>query len=143
MLIALITATSLFALCAAVRKFLDRPGREDQTTANGRVELTSLWNHRGAFGIAIHPTVLLTISVGALTGVLSRLRTAPVGAGLVLGGGLSNLRERLTQGRVYDYIRFPKAPGRLKRYVYNLADFGIFLGTILLLFRRKPRKTKR
>ena len=55
----------------------------------------------------------------------------------MLGGGLSNLMERLLHGKVYDYLQFPKAPGRLKRYVYNLADFAILLGGIGLLLRKK------
>ena len=62
-----------------------------------------------------------------------------VGVGLILGGGVSNLTERLKTGKVYDYVQFPKAPGRLKQYVYNLADFAIFLGGMLLVLRRKKR----
>ena len=60
-------------------------------------------------------------------------RRCRLGAGLILGGGLSNLWERLRHGRVYDYVRFPKAPGKLKQYVFNLADFAIFLGAALVL----------
>ena len=63
--------------------------------------------------------------------------TVQIVIGLVLGGGLSNLLERLLHGKVYDYIQFPKAPGKLKRHVYNLADFAILLGGISLLFRKK------
>ncbi|WP_300638328.1 signal peptidase II, partial [uncultured Oscillibacter sp.] len=59
--------------------------------------------------------------------------------GLVAGGGLSNLWERLRRGRVYDYLRFPKAPGPLGRYVYNLADLAIFLGAAGLLLGRRRR----
>ena len=62
-----------------------------------------------------------------------RVRLTALGAGLILGGGLSNLWERLRHGRVYDYVRFPKAPGKLKQYVFNLADFAIFLGAALVL----------
>ena len=60
-----------------------------------------------------------------------------MGAGLILGGGASNLYERLRHRRVLDYVQFPRAPWRLKRYVYNLADFAIFLGGVLLLLRRR------
>ena len=64
-------------------------------------------------------------------------RRSPLGAGLALGGGLSNLWERVRYGRVYDYVRFPKLP-RLWRYVWNLADFAIVLGgTLLALLDRK------
>lgn len=65
-------------------------------------------------------------------------RRSPFGAGLVLGGGLSNLWERLRYGKVLDYLRFPAAPGKLKKYVYNLADLALFLGALwLALFPRE------
>ena len=62
-----------------------------------------------------------------------------MGVGLILGGGISNLLERLRQGKVYDYIQFPKAPGRIKQYIFNLADFAILLGGLCLSARKKKR----
>ena len=43
---------------------------------------------------------------------------------------------------VYDYVRFPKAPGALKRYVFNLADFAIFAGAIALLLGSGKRRKR-
>ena len=64
-------------------------------------------------------------------------RRSPIGAGLALGGGLSNLWERLRRGTVYDYVQFPKLP-KLGRYVWNLADLAILIGGLLLaLLERK------
>ena len=81
---------------------------------------------------------MVTAVSAALLGVLwARRKEHPVSTGLVLGGGLSNLLERLRQGKVYDYVQFPKAPGRWSRYVYNLADFAIILGGIGFMFRKK------
>ena len=37
-------------------------------------------------------------------------RRNPIGAGLALGGGLSNLWERLRHGRVYDYCLLYTSP---------------------------------
>jgi len=55
----------------------------------------------------------------------------------VLGGGLSNLWERLRRGAVYDYVQFPKLP-KIGRYVWNLADLAILIGGLLLaLLERK------
>ena len=63
---------------------------------------------------------------------------APVSAGLVMGGGGSNLLERLRRGMVCDYLRVQKGPGFLGRYVYNLADLAIFTGALgLVLFSRR------
>ena len=54
-----------------------------------------------------------------------------IGACLVLGGGISNLYDRLKRGYVVDYfsIRFKK----LKKIVFNLGDICIFLGAGILL----------
>ena len=124
--------------CTAARWYLDRGGRRDSTYAKGRIKLKTLWNKGAAFGLPIKRGPLLAVSAALLTFLWIRRREHPVSIGLILGGGLSNLLERLRHGRVYDYIQFPRAPGGLKRYVYNLADLAILLGGIGLLFQKKP-----
>ena len=69
-----------------------------------------------------------------------RRKRSPAAAGLVLGGGLSNLRERLHTGAVYDYLQFPKAPSPLNRYVFNLADLAIILGSCRLASGKPDRR---
>ena len=123
--------------CVAVRRYLDRSSRRESEYAGGRVRLKALWNEGAAFGLPIGRKVVAAVSA-ALLGVLwAKRKEHPVSTGLVLGGGLSNLLERLRQGKVYDYVQFPKAPGRWSRYVYNLADFAIVLGGIGLMSRKK------
>lgn len=138
MLTILIALTALGA-CTAARWYLDRTSRRDEEFLKGRVRLKSLWNEGAAFGLPIRPGALLAASAATLGLMWSQRRRSPLGVGLILGGGVSNLLERLKTGKVYDYVQFPKAPGRLKQYVYNLADFAIFLGGILLVLRRKKR----
>jgi len=58
-------------------------------------------------------------------------RLYKLGLSLILGGGISNVGDRLLKGRVVDY--FSINIGRLKRIVFNLADFAIFIGSFLLL----------
>ena len=53
------------------------------------------------------------------------------------GFGLFPLKAR--HGRVLDYLRFPRAPGPLKKYTYNLADLAILLGAVLLVLRPRRR----
>ena len=64
-------------------------------------------------------TFFLVPTVADWFGVLHFL-----GCAMLLGGGISNLYERLSGKGVFDYIQFPKAPGRLRKYVFNLADSG-------------------
>ncbi|MDK2808667.1 MAG: signal peptidase [Clostridiales bacterium] len=53
------------------------------------------------------------------------------GTALLLGGGLSNLYDRIKKGYVVDY--FIINYGRLKKVIFNLSDMLIFLGGLLLL----------
>ena len=96
-----------------------------------------LWNRRGAFDLPLGRKTLVVLSSLVLAAVWLYRHRSPVGVGLLLGGGLSNLWERLRQGVVFDYLRFPKAPGPLKRYVYNLADFAVFAGALALLLGKR------
>ena len=136
-MITALIAGGVLALCAAVRWYLDRPGRGDREYAAGWVELTELRNEKGAFGLPLPKPVLTGLGTACLAALWFLRRQSPVGAGLMLGGGLSNLLERVKEGRVFDYLRFPKAPGKLRRYVYNLADFAVFLGGLLLVLNRR------
>lgn len=61
-----------------------------------------------------------------------KLSTMGIGLSLVLGGGLSNLFDRLRRGSVTDYIRFPRLPiKKIARLVFNFSDFCIFIGTTI------------
>ena len=136
-MVTVLIAGAVLAVCTAARWYLDRPGRKDSEYASGWVELTELHNEKGAFGLPL-PKPVLTVLAAICLGVLWLVRRqSPVGTGLILGGGLSNLWERMKKGWVLDYLRFPKAPGKLRRYVYNLADFAVFLGGLLLLLNRR------
>lgn len=60
-----------------------------------------------------------------------------LGLGLIIGGALSNVSDRLFFGCVLDYISF------FKKFfpVFNVADIGIFGGSLFILFSliKKPK----
>ena len=130
-----LTALAAFSGCAAAGWYLDRGGMRERDCLGGRVRLKTVWNEGAAFSLPIPAEALPLASAAALGLLWVRRRRCPLGTGLILGGGLSNLRERLTEGRVYDYLQFPRAPGPLGRYVFNLADLCVFTGGALCLFR--------
>lgn len=135
----LLIAALTLAACTAARWYLERPDRRERSALGGRVKLTTLWNRGAAFGLPLGRGALTVLSalVLAATALFWRRRNS-FGAGLVLGGGISNLWERLRYGKVLDYLRFPAAPGKIRKYVYNLADLALFLGAVLLaLFPRE------
>lgn len=137
-MITLLTAALTLTACTLARWYLERPGRRERSALGGRINLTALWNRGAAFGLPLGREVLMVLSALVLGVTVLFRRRSPFGAGLVLGGGLSNLWERLRYGKVLDYLRFPAAPGKLKKYVYNLADLSLFLGALwLALFPRE------
>ncbi len=60
-------------------------------------------------------------------------RGIKIGAALLAGGGLSNLLERFLHGYVTDYLRFRTPFSWLNRWIFNLADFCIFIGCGILI----------
>ncbi|MCL6453051.1 MAG: signal peptidase II [Alicyclobacillus sp.] len=78
--------------------------------------------------------LIAVVVVAAVVFVKSRYRlnwTTQVGLGLLLGGALGNLTDRMVWGTVVDYvyvvaIHYP---------VFNLADSAIVVGVLLILVR--------
>ena len=101
-------------------------------------------NPGGAFGILpSSPVLFFLATVFIVGGVLAWGLTsgaAPVPLGLVAGGGLGNLVDRVVrdpggmQGRVVDFIHFHFWP------TFNLADSAIVVGAaLLILVELRPR----
>lgn len=133
-----IAAVVVLVLCTAVRWFWERPDGRREDHWGGRVLLRSFYNRGAAFGIkwlrggvliAVSCLVLLALPLAALR----RGRWFRLGAGLALGGGLSNLLERVLHGQVFDYVQFPRLPGKVGRLVFNLADFALAVGGVLMV----------
>jgi signal peptidase II len=83
-------------------------------------------------GRALLVTVLLCIGVVVLAVVVSQVRTVTlaVGAGLVLGGAIGNLSERVLGGhggQVPDFITLDHWP------TFNLADACVTVGVIIVI----------
>lgn len=116
------------------------------------VRLTLIRNPGAAFSMATGMTWLLTlVAIGVVIGVVKIGRTMrspwwALGLGLVLGGALGNLIDRLfrapgpLQGHVVDFVSVGWWP------VFNVADSAIVCGAILLvaltLFGLNPDGTR-
>lgn len=138
MIVTAIAAGAVLSLCALVRRGLEA-GKGPASLLGGRVLVRRLYNRGSGFGLVpLDARQVAPLSLAALWALL-RWGGSRLGTGLLLGGGLSNLYERVRRGRVLDYLRFPRAPGVLKKYTYNLADLFILLGAVLLLLRRRKR----
>lgn len=61
----------------------------------------------------------------------SKRPIAKTGIALLFGGGMSNLFDRYTKGHVIDYFRINIGPKWLRRIIFNISDFCIFIGALL------------
>jgi len=106
----------------------------EQIEVLGPLELTLAHNRGVAFGIAGGtgaPLILVTVfALGVVGYLFSRHPTRPwmwVATGLLAGGAIGNLIDRIRLGHVTDYIDLPPWPP------FNLADVSITAGVILLV----------
>jgi signal peptidase II len=75
--------------------------------------------------------VLVLVALVGIIVVFSRNATrrwAWLPAGLLLGGALGNIIDRVFEGSVTDFIKFPHWPQ------FNVADIAVTLGVISLIF---------
>lgn len=100
----------------------------------GPLKLTLSHNEGVAFGLANGGgIVLVAISLAAMGVVLWLFSRDPtrtgmwVATGLLTGGAIGNLIDRIRHGHVTDFIELPHWPP------FNLADCGITCGVVLLL----------
>ncbi len=83
-------------------------------------------------GRAVLISVVLSVGVVILAAVVGRVRTIPlaVGGGLVLGGAVGNLSERLFgghSGEVPDFVTLNHWP------TFNLADASVTVGVVIVI----------
>ena len=131
----------LLILLAFMADQLSKRWALDFLNENGMTRLKPLltvretYNEGIAFGMfkGIGPLVgWLTIAV--LIGLFVYLVRVPreqillrSGLALLIGGALGNLVDRITVGRVLDFLQTPLRPG-----IFNLADTFIYLGIFLV-----------
>ena len=83
--------------------------------------------------------ILLAAQLGIVAGLTlwlwrARRPLVAIALGLIIGGALGNVTDRLTHGAVADFffLHTDLPVGPLANYVFNLADVSIFCGVALL-----------
>ncbi len=122
----------------AVALLADRPPVD---VVPGALQLTLVRNPGAAFSLATGLTVALTVIALVVVVVVLRMagrlrdRCWAVALGLLLGGALGNLTDRLLRepgplrGHVVDFLALPHWP------VFNLADSAICVAAVLVAWR--------
>jgi len=77
--------------------------------------------------VAVLTVVALSAIAVALAGLVSRNALVAAGAGMLVGGSLGNLIDRLAHGAVTDFLDFTRWPA------FNLADCAITIGAVLIV----------
>ena len=136
-----IIATSVILLDQAAKflasKFLQL--NIPATLIKNFLNLTLVHNRGAAFGLFQNQLLLLVlVSLFAMGFILYNLKTnsfiLKLSLGLILGGAMGNLIDRLRFGFVVDFLDFRIWP------VFNLADSAITLAAILLIWELLFRK---
>jgi signal peptidase II len=130
-----------------VTKALVRAGieRGDEDPILPALKLVHVRNEGIAFGIAAGgQTLVVVLIVAALVALTAFFATHPrlpgvwVPTGLLAGGAIGNVLDRVRDGAVTDFLKLPAWPA------FNVADVAITLGVLALLFvverdaRRRP-----
>ena len=111
----------------------------------GRVALTDfldvvmVWNKGISYGLLRATGPGLLVGVQILVGLFMVVWLARVGnrlqalaSGLIIGGAIGNISDRLRFGAVADFFHFHA--GSYSWYVFNLADVWIVAGAVLFVY---------
>jgi len=118
---------------------------ERRTLVPHLLAVTYAENTHGAMGLfGDRPVLLVLLAAGVLVllgfilrAALRRSPLAQIGFGLVAGGALGNVIDRIVHGYVVDFISVPNF------YIFNLADAFITVGLALVALSSLSRSGER
>jgi signal peptidase II len=158
MRLAVVTAAVIFALDQALKLWivwgLDLIGRGVIEVWPPYLTLRMAWNQGINFGLLAHGSDIVRWSLVAVALAISawvwlwirrpgQPPLARVAAGLLIGGALGNVIDRVVYGAVADFLNM-SCCGIENPYAFNVADICIFAGAIgLILFAAEPGRPRR
>lgn len=108
--------------------------RGEQRDLLGPIKLVNTRNTGVAFGqlqdAGIIVSLVIALALGGLLVYFSRNAHHPLiwlPTGMLLGGALGNIVDRVREGAVIDYLKLPHWPA------FNVADAAITVGVVILL----------
>lgn len=138
-------AAAVFGLDVIMKKHMDQEMEQGQSHElfGGRVILHKYYNRGAALDLLSRSPRLVRCIAGCVLALVCLLtlpllrqkgrRGLKIGLSLVIGGGANNLYDRIRHGYVVDYFSFKSRFPRLQRIVFNLSDWCIFLGSVLVV----------
>jgi signal peptidase II len=130
---------------------LDLWSRNEITVLPGWFNLRMAWNRGINFGLFASDAntmrwVLIALALAISAWVVWWMRregggrAAAISAGLLVGGALGNVIDRVIYGAVADFLNM-SVPGLYNPYSFNVADITIFAGAIGLVLFTGQEKT--
>lgn len=118
------------------------PSPQDRIAVFTGFDLVHAWNYGVSFSLFAHAdesrryaliglTMLITIAVLVML-LRSKNLWSAVAYGLIAGGAVGNIIDRVVHGAVYDFLLF--YIGDYAWPAFNLADSFIFIGVVALLW---------
>lgn len=139
-------ATMIFFLDLGIKNRIETEGTEGEEKEIGKGLLLLRKHHnRGAFLnagekkskfvalLSVALTLAMTV-VFLVTFSFRGSRLLKTGLAFLLGGAYSNTYDRLYRHYVVDYVSFPVKNKMIRRIVFNISDFCIMIGALLMVF---------
>ena len=144
------TVVAFVAICVIVIDQISKSLAESNLASHsvklvGPLSLQLVYNSGVAFSIGTGNTVLVTVvEMLVIIGIILYVRTIKatglaVGFGLVIGGALGNIGDRLFRhngGSVIDFIHTGFWP------TFNLADSAVVIGLVVILLGSRSRRAR-
>ncbi|MCM1122781.1 MAG: signal peptidase II [Eubacterium sp.] len=144
-LICTFLAMAVFVLDLFIKNHIEHTRTEGEVTpVCGDRLLLRKYHNKGAFldagerrsGLVSVLSLVLTLGATVFFLVTFTCRgnkILRVGLALLLGGAYSNTYDRLVRKYVVDYISFPVKSKKIRNIVFNISDFCIMIGALLIV----------
>ncbi len=148
-------AVAVFVLDLLIKNHVERTRveGEEEAACGGRI-LLRRYHNKGAFlnagerkrGLVAVLSLVLTLAATVLFLMTFSFRgngMLRAGLALLLGGGYSNTYDRLVRKYVVDYVSFPVKNKKIRNIVFNISDFCIMIGALLMVIGSSGEQPKR
>lgn len=137
-------AMAIFIIDLLIKNHIERMEIDGEQPFFGGKLLLRRYHNQGAFlnvgernrGLMAVLSLVLTLGITVLflvTFTCKGSRLLKAGLVLLLGGAYSNTYDRLVRRYVVDYVSFPVKNKKIRNIVFNISDFCIMIGALLMV----------
>lgn len=140
-----VLAMGIFVADLLIKNYIERTGTEgeEKPLCGGRILIRRYHNTGAALAIGKRrrgfvAALSLTLTLGATVLFLATFtcrgsKLLKTGLAFLLGGAYSNTYDRLVRRYVVDYVSFPVKNKKIRNIVFNISDFCIMIGALLMV----------